>query len=63
MVSFIDGSKVKRKRDPGRCYIKAGFRSCTAKTKAGLHVVHIGKIDMPEGKRPLGYTEQLLLGE
>lgn len=25
MVSFIDTTKVKRKRDPGRCYLKAGW--------------------------------------
>lgn len=25
MVTFVDASKVKRKRDPGRCFIRAGF--------------------------------------
>ena len=25
MVSFVDPSKVRHKRDPGRCYRKAGF--------------------------------------
>jgi hypothetical protein len=48
MVTFIDASKVKRKRDPGRCYIKAGFRRCTATTQGGLVVVHIGPENMPQ---------------
>ena len=26
MITFVDADKVRRKRDPGRCYIKAGFR-------------------------------------
>ena len=26
MITFVDASKVKRKRDPGRCFLKAGFR-------------------------------------
>ena len=25
MVTFVDASKVRRKRDPGRCYLRAGF--------------------------------------
>lgn len=34
MVTFIDADKTRRKRDPGRCYIKAGFRRC-GMTKGG----------------------------
>ena len=26
MITFVDASKVKHKRDPGRCYLKAGFK-------------------------------------
>jgi hypothetical protein len=26
MITFVDAGKVKRKRDPGRCYKKAGFQ-------------------------------------
>lgn len=25
MVTFVDAGKVRRKRDPGRCYLRAGF--------------------------------------
>ena len=59
MVSFIDPKHVRRKRDYGRCYVKAGYRRCTATTRAGLVVVHIAAEDMPEPMKPLGYAEQL----
>lgn len=26
MITFVDDKKVRHKRDPGRCYIKAGFK-------------------------------------
>lgn len=47
MVTFIDTEKTHRKRDPGRCYIRAGFRRCTGLTRGGLVVVHIRPEDMP----------------
>ena len=34
LYTYVDPSKVKHKRDPGRCFIKAGFRKCGA-TKEG----------------------------
>jgi hypothetical protein len=35
MVTFVDESKTKHKRDPGRCYIRAGFKR-VGYTKGGL---------------------------
>lgn len=35
MVTFVDASKVKRKRDPGRCYLRAGFVEADPPTTAG----------------------------
>lgn len=35
MVSFIDAEKTKKKRDPGRCYRKAGFVDATPRTTEG----------------------------
>jgi hypothetical protein len=61
MLSFIDTDHVRRKRDYGRCYIKAGWRRCTATTKAGLIVVHVGSAHMPAASRPVGFIEQLPL--
>ncbi len=46
MVTFVDADKVKRKRDPGRCYRKAGFRH-VGFTKAGLFVFQMLPQEMP----------------
>jgi hypothetical protein len=46
MVSFVDASKTRHKRDPGRCYRKAGFQH-VGFTKAGLHVFQMLPADMP----------------
>lgn len=47
MVSFIDSSKTRKKRDPGRCFLRAGFRRC-GMTKGGLHVVQMLPDEMPK---------------
>lgn len=47
MVSFVDASKVKRKRDPGRCYRRAGFKH-VGFTKAGLWVFQMLPEAMPD---------------
>ncbi|HYE70656.1 MAG TPA: hypothetical protein VD932_03945 [Aquabacterium sp.] len=46
MVTFVDASKVRRKRDPGRCYLRAGFKH-VGFTKAGLHVLQMLPDQMP----------------
>ena len=51
MVTFIDRGKVRKKRDFGRCYIKAGFVRCHD-TEGGLACVHISPEDLPEAKAP-----------
>jgi hypothetical protein len=35
MVTFVDPMKTRTKRDPGRCFRRAGFEVC-GETKAGL---------------------------
>jgi hypothetical protein len=47
MVTFIDAGKVRHKRDPGRCYRKAGFRH-VGFTAGGLHAFQMLPGDMPE---------------
>ncbi len=37
-VTFVDAKKTRRKRDPGRCYRKAGWRPA-GMTKGGLHAL------------------------
>lgn len=46
MVSFIDPLKTRHKRDPGRCYRKAGW-SVIGKTKGGLIALGIEPGRMP----------------
>jgi len=35
LYTYVDPSKVRHKRDPGRCFIKAGYRCCGV-TASGL---------------------------
>lgn len=49
MVTFIDASKVRRKRDPGRCYRKAGFRH-VGFTQGGLYAFQMLPADVPESE-------------
>lgn len=47
MVTFIDTTKVRKKRDWGRCYRKSGFKEC-GMTKGGLVALQLLPRDMPE---------------
>ncbi len=53
MVTFIDPTKVRRKRDFGRCYRKAGFIDC-GMTKGGLVALQLLPELMPEPMAPIG---------
>lgn len=46
MITFVDEAKVKRKRDPGRCFLKAGFRF-VGYTKGGLVALQLTPDRMP----------------
>jgi hypothetical protein len=52
MVTFVDASKTRRKRDPGRCYRKAGFRH-VGFTRGGLWAFQMLPAEMPEAEQPL----------
>ena len=58
MVTFVDASKVRRKRDPGRCYLRAGFTR-VGETKGGLLAFQILPADMPSPEPAIGTTEGL----
>lgn len=47
MVTFVDAEKTRHKRDPGRCYRRAGFRHIGF-TKGGLWAFQMLPADMPE---------------
>lgn len=59
MVTFIDRDKVRRKRDYGRCYRKAGFK-VIGETKGGLLALGIALEDMPEPDLPTGAQLSLM---
>lgn len=59
MITFVNTKKVRKKRDWGRCFRKAGFKE-VGKTKSGLIVLQLSPQDMPaEGCLPLGMQESL----
>jgi hypothetical protein len=47
MISFVDASKTRHKRDPGRCFRKAGFAH-VGHTKSGLVALQLLPNQMPE---------------
>jgi hypothetical protein len=51
MVTFVDADKTTRKRDPGRCYRRAGFGH-VGFTKGGLWVMQMKAADMPSPIAP-----------
>lgn len=53
MVTFVDPSKIRHKRDPGRCYLRAGF-SRVGETAGGLLTFQMLERDMPEATAPRG---------
>lgn len=53
MVTFVDPTKVRRKRDWGRCYRKAGWEPC-GMTKGGLVALRLRPEVMPEPMAPMG---------
>lgn len=46
IVTFVDAGKVRHKRDPGRCYLRAGF-SRVGETKGGLVALQMLPAEMP----------------
>lgn len=62
MVTFIDPRKVRRKRDFGRCYRKAGWQPC-GNTKGGLVALQLLPDAMPEAMPPQGAQMELALIE
>lgn len=53
IVTFVDATKVRHKRDPGRCYRKAGF-VLVGKTKGGLLAYAMAPELMPLPEAPIG---------
>ena len=58
MVTFVDASKVRHKRDPGRCFLRAGFERDGA-TEGGLLAFVLRPEAMPAPVAALGTQEGL----
>ena len=58
MITFVDAAKVRRKRDAGRCFRRAGFQPC-GHTKGGLVALQLLPADMPDPSPPIGATFDL----
>jgi hypothetical protein len=53
MITFVDAAKTRRKRDPGRCFRRAGFVH-VGFTKGGLYALRLDPFDMPSAELPHG---------
>jgi hypothetical protein len=51
MVTFVDANKTRHKRDPGRCYRRAGFRH-VGFTAGGLWAFQMLPAEMPAPSAP-----------
>lgn len=60
-VTFVNPSKTRRKRDPGRCFRRAGFR-VVGETASGLLVLRLAPEDMPAPEYALGAQPLLFAG-
>ena len=59
MITFIDTQKVRRKRDWGRCYLRAGFQN-VGFTKGGLVALQLLPDAMPEAEAALGTQDAMI---
>ena len=57
-VTFVDRDKTRRKRDPGRCYRRAGWSVC-GETQGGLLALQLLPAEFPDLEPP--YSAQLEL--
>lgn len=58
MVTFVDRTKTRTKRDPGRCFLRAGFRY-VGETKGGLVALLLDPPAMPAPLEALGTAQRL----
>jgi hypothetical protein len=59
LVTFVNADKTRPKRDPGFCYLKAGFHRI-GMTKGGLHALGMPSSEMPDPMPAIG-TQGVLI--
>jgi hypothetical protein len=62
MVSFVDAGKIRRKRDPGRCYRRAGWTH-VGFTKGGLWTFQLRPEDFPLPLPAQSRSDQMTLAD
>lgn len=58
-VTFVNADRTRRKRDPGRCFRKAGWKE-VGLTGGGLIVLRLHPADFPPPAEPSGYQGSLM---
>lgn len=58
MVTFVDEGKTRKKRDPGRCYRRAGFEEA-GRTKAGLLALVMRTAKVPAPMAPMRFQTEM----
>jgi hypothetical protein len=59
-LTFVDASKIRRKRDPGRCFLRAGFKRLDRLTKdRGLVVLRLAAGAHPEAETPAHFQTRM----
>ena len=61
MVTFVDPKKVRHKRDPGRCFLRAGFEPCGVTKERGYLAFRMRPEAMPPPAMPIGAQATLAL--
>ncbi len=61
MVTFVDPTKTRTKRDPGRCFRRAGFVEVGRTKEDDLVALQLRPQDMPPAEAPLGAQWRLAL--
>lgn len=59
-ITFVDPMAVRHKRDPGRCFRRAGFRK-VGETQKGKIVLQLERDALPPAVAPRGTTGRLAL--
>ena len=59
MITFVDPRKVRKKRDFGRCYRRAGFKEVGKTKDLGLIAFQLLPADMPPAELAINSTLQL----
>lgn len=59
MITFVNPAMVKHKRDPGRCFLRAGFRNA-GHTRGGLVALQLLPAEMPNAIAPLERQTRLI---